>query len=335
MTTLDDLMAAGLRRHDVDAHGMGIHVAEMGDASGASPLVLFVHGFPESWYSWRHQLPAVAAGGFRAAAIDVRGYGSSEAPEAIDAYRLVDLAGDCVAVVEALGEQQAIIIGHDWGSPIAATAARLRPDVFRAVALLSVPYTPRSHARPTDLFRSMGGPDEIFYIDYFQEPGVAEAEISSDPEGWLRAFYLNASGDAPPPDPDARPRFFTESGGRLVDRLAPWTGPLGWLSDEDVAFYVGEFARAGFSGGLNRYRCVDHDWVDLRAWHEAPIIQPSLFIGGEKDGPTRLGAGSIARFGETLPGLRASVILPEVGHWMQQEDPEGTDTALLNFLVGL
>ena len=154
----------GLVCHDVDAHGIRIHVAEIGEG----PLVLFVHGFPESWYSWRNQLPAVAAAGYRAVAIDVRGYGSSEAPEAIDAYRLVDLAGDCVGVIEALGESEAVIVGHDWGSPIASTAALLRPDMFRAMALLSVPYTPRNEVRPSDFFQSLGGKD-VFYIDHFQD----------------------------------------------------------------------------------------------------------------------------------------------------------------------
>ncbi|HAZ56309.1 MAG TPA: epoxide hydrolase, partial [Acidimicrobiaceae bacterium] len=169
----------GLVRHDVDAHGTRIHVAEVGEG----PMVLFVHGFPESWYSWRHQLPAVAAAGYRAVAIDVRGYGSSECPSEVDAYRLVNLVGDCVGVVEALGEAGAVIVGHDWGSPIASTAALLRPEVFRAVALLSVAYTPPNEFRPTDVFRMMGG-DDTFYIEYFQEPGVAEAEIGTDPARW-------------------------------------------------------------------------------------------------------------------------------------------------------
>ena len=174
----------GLRRHDVDAHGMRIHVAEVGEG----PLVLFIHGFPESWYSWRHQLVALAAAGYRAAAIDVRGYGSSEAPEEVEAYRIIHLAGDCVGVVEALGESTAVIVGHDWGSPIAAAAARLRPDVFTAVALLSVTYEPRNEHRPSEVFRAIGG-DEEFYIEYFQEPGRAEAEIAEDPARWLEGFY--------------------------------------------------------------------------------------------------------------------------------------------------
>ena len=330
MGRLDDLMAAGLVRHDVDAHGTRVHVAEM----GAGPLVLFVHGFPESWYSWRNQLPAVAAAGYRAAAIDVRGYGSSETPEAIDAYRIIDLVGDCVGVVEALGEERAVIVGHDWGSPIAAATALLCPDVVRAVALLSVAYTPPNEARPTDVFRMMGG-DNTFYIEYFQAPGVAEAEIAADPARWLEGFSYSASGDAPPSGPDEPPGFVVTAGGRLDDRFQYPDGPLAWQDADDRSFYVGEFSRAGFSGGLNRYRCVDRDWVDLRAWRGAAIRQPSLYIGGEKDGPTIWGAGSIARYGETLPGLHASVILPAIGHWIQQEAPEATNAALLDFLGAL
>ena len=320
----------GLRRHDVDAFGTRIHVAEVGEG----PIVLFVHGFPESWYSWRHQLPAVAESGWRAVAIDVRGYGSSEAPEDIGAYRLVHLAGDCVGVIEALGETSAVIVGHDWGSPIASAAARLRADVFSAVALLSVTYDPRNEHRPSEVFRAMGGDDE-FYIEYFQEPGRAEAEIAVDPARWLEGFYFSASGDSPSLAEGEKPMGLVAQGGKLRDRMRFPDGPLDWMSANDLAFYVGEFARAGFTGGLNRYRCVDLDWADLRAWHGVPLRQPSLFIGGERDGPTLWGAGSIARYPQTLPNLHASVILPGVGHWMQQEDAAGVNAALLGFLASL
>ena len=320
----------GLRRHDVDAFGTRIHVAEVGEG----PMVLFVHGFPESWYSWRHQLPVVAAAGHRAGASDVRGYGASEVPEAVDAYRLVDLAADCVGVVEALGETTAVIVGHDWGSPIAAASARLRPDVFTAMALLSVTYDPRNEYRPTDIFRAMGGDDE-FYIEYFQQPGRAEAEIAVDPARWLAGFYYTASGDSPPTPEGGKPMGLVSPGGLLGDNFLYPAEPTAWMTADDLAFYVAEFARVGFSGGLNRYRCVDLDWIDLRAFHRAPIRQPSLYIGGERDGPTIWGAASIGRFPETLPNLHASVTLPGVGHWMQQEDADAVNTALLDFLGAL
>ncbi len=320
----------GLSRHDVDAFGTRIHVAEV----GSGPMVLFVHGFPESWYSWRHQLPVVAEAGMRAVALDVRGYGSSDAPDEIDAYRLVELVGDCVGVVEALGEETAVIVGHDWGSPIAAAAARLRPDVFTAVALLSVAYEPRSDLRPTDAFTMMGGDDE-FYIEYFQQPGRAEAEIDVDPERWLEGFYFTASGDCPPFGSDEKPMGLIAPGGQMNDSFRYPEKPPAWMTPDDLAFYAAEFGRSGFTGGLNRYRCVDLDWVDMRAWHGAPLTQPSLFIGGEKDGPTIWGAGSISRYPQTLPSLHASVILPGVGHWMQQEDASGVNSALLDFLGSL
>src|SRR5215207_10357129 len=180
----------------VVANGIRIHLVEQGEG----PLVLLVHGFPESWYSWRHQLPAIADAGYRAVAIDVRGYGRSSQPRAIDQYRMIAHVADNLGVVAALGEEQAVIVGHDWGSPIASTSALLRPDVFRALALLSVPYSPRGRTRPSEAFRRMGG-DEQFYIEYFQEPGRAEAEIEDDVRSWLLGFYIAASGDAiRPPD---------------------------------------------------------------------------------------------------------------------------------------
>lgn len=154
---------------------------------GAGPLVLLLHGFPESWYAWRHQLPALAAAGYRAVAVDVRGYGRSSRPPEADAYRMLELVEDNVAVVEALGESSAVLVGHDWGATIAATSALVRPEIFRAVGLLSVPYTPPGGPRPSEVFARLGG-DEEFYVSYFQEPGRAEAEIEPDVRGWLAGF---------------------------------------------------------------------------------------------------------------------------------------------------
>ena len=186
-----------MRHHTVDARGTRIHLVEEGDG----PVVLLVHGFPESWYSWRHQLPAIAEAGFRAVAIDVRGYGRSSKPPDIEAYGMLQHVADNVGVVEALGEETAIIVGHDWGSPIAAHSALLRPDVFTGVALLSVAYSPPGRRRPTESFAAMAAAfgDEEFYINYFQEPGRAEAEIEQDVRSWLLGFYVGASGDSIPP----------------------------------------------------------------------------------------------------------------------------------------
>lgn len=311
----------------VDVSGTRIHCVE----AGQGPLVLLVHGFPESWYSWRHQLPALAAAGYRAVAIDVRGYGRSSKPQPIDEYRMVRLVADNVGLVAALGESQAVIVGHDWGAPIAWTSTLLRPDVFRAVAGLSVPFSPPGPVRPLQAMRQMGG-DEEFYVEYFQEPGRAEAEIEADVRGWLRGFLFTASGDAPPPDPAVGTVATLAPGGQMRDRFADSGVLPAWLTDHDLDFYAGEFERSGFRGGLNRYRNVDRDWHDLAAWRGATIDVPSLFIGGDRDGPTVWGAPAIAAFDQTLPGLHRSLILEGCGHWTQQERPAEVNAALIDFL---
>ena len=321
-------MAPEAQSRVVQVEGGRIHLVEQ----GRGPLVLLVHGFPESWYSWRHQLPAIAGAGFRAVAVDVRGYGRSSKPTAIDEYRLVRHVADNVGVLDALGEASAVVVGHDWGAPIAWTSALLRPDRFRALAILSVPYASPSPTRPTDAFRRLGG-DEEFYISYFQEPGRAEAEIEEDVRGWLRGFYISASGDAPPPTDGTMATV--RPGGKLKDRFATPEQLPSWLTEADLDFYVGEFERTGFTGPLNRYRCVDLDWRDLAAFSRQPITVPTLFVGGELDGPTIWGAGAIARFGETLPQLRGSHILSGSGHWVQQERAEEVNNLLLDFLGGL
>jgi pimeloyl-ACP methyl ester carboxylesterase len=318
-----------VRDHVVAANGIRIHVVEQGEG----PIVLLVHGFPESWYSWRRQLPALAGAGYRAVAIDVRGYGRSSKPSPIEAYRMLAHVADNLGVVAALGEETAIVVGHDWGSPIAAACALLRPDVFGAVALLSVPYTPPGRTRPTEAFRRMGG-DEEFYINYFQQPGRAESEIEEDVRSWLLGFYFAASGDAVRPS-EGGTIATVPPGGRLRDRFAIPAQVPAWLGDADLEVYVGEFERSGFAGGLNRYRNVDRDWEDLAAWRGQPIEVPSLFIGGDRDGPTLWGASSIARFEETLPVLRGSHILKGCGHWTQQERPTDVNELLVSFLRSL
>ncbi|MFH8892783.1 alpha/beta fold hydrolase [Streptomyces sp. NPDC054904] len=307
-----------------------IHVVER----GAGPLVLLVHGFPESWYSWRHQMPVLAAAGYRVAAIDVRGYGRSSKPGDREAYRMLELVEDNVAVVHALGERSAVIIGHDWGSAIAANSALTRPDVFRAVGMLSVPYAPRGGPRPSEVFASMGG-DEEFYISYFQEPGRAEAEIEPDVRGWLAGFYAAMSaGTQPAPDAPS-PHFVSRGQGeRLRDRFPSDRLPA-WLGEDDLDVYSGEFERTGMSGGLNRYRNMDRDWKDLADFDGAPITQPSLFIGGDLDASTTWLTDAIRAFPTTLPGLLSSRILDDCGHWIQQEHPTEVNRLLTDWLASL
>ncbi|MEW1684549.1 alpha/beta hydrolase [Streptomyces sp. T12] len=305
-----------------------LHLVEQ----GSGPLVLLVHGFPESWYSWRHQLPALAAAGYRAVAVDVRGYGRSSRPAATDAFRMRELVADAVAVVDALGERTAVVVGHDWGSAVAANAALIRPDVVRAVAMLSVPYAPRGGPKPSTVFASVGG-DEEFYVSYFQEPGRAEAEIEPDVRGWLAGFYAALSGDTMP-GPGAPPPHFVGPGGTLRERFPADRLPA-WLEETDLDVFAGEFERTGTRGALARYRNLDRDWEDLAEYDGAPLTQPSLFIGGGLDASTTWMADAIAAFPLTLPGLVSSHILDGCGHWLQQERPEETNRLLTDWLAAL
>lgn len=320
-------LTAGLRHRTVEAPAGRLHLVEQ----GTGPLVLLVHGFPESWYSWRRQLPALAAAGYRAVALDVRGYGRSSRPAAADAYRMLDLVEDNVAVVRALGEESAVVVGHDWGSSIAAASALLHPEVFRAVALLSVPYAPPGGPRPTDVFGRIGGPGQEFYVSYFQEPGRAEAEMEPDVRGWLAGFYAALSADTMPAADEPDPHFVAREGGRLRDRFPVGVLPA-WLSEDDLDVYAGEFERTGMTGALNRYRSMDRDWEDLARYEGAPIRQPSLFIGGAADASTTWMADAIDAFPETLPALTASHLLDGCGHWIQQERPDEVNRLLTGWL---
>ncbi len=323
-------LVPGTTSRCVDVDGTRIHLVE----AGTGPVVLLVHGFPKSWYSWRHQLTSLSRAGYHAVAIDVRGYGRSSAPLDVEEYRMVRLVADNVGLVSALGEDSAVIVGHDWGAPIAWTSALLRPDVFRAVAGLSVPYAPPSDVAPLVRMREMAGEEE-FYIEYFQQPGRAEAEIEADVRSWLLGFYHTASGDAPSPDPAVGTIATIAPGGRMRDRMAFPDEMPSWMSERDLDVYVGEFERTGVRGGLNRYRNVQRDHEDLAAFRGRPIEVPSLFVGGRRDGPTIMGAAAIAAFDETLPRLHRSTILDGCGHWTQQERPAEVDAELLDFLSSL
>jgi pimeloyl-ACP methyl ester carboxylesterase len=308
-------------------NGIRMRVAE----AGRGPLVVFCHGWPESWYSWRHQIEAVAAAGYRGVAPDMRGYGDTEAPQAIADYTILHLVGDIVELVHALGETQAVVVGHDWGAPVAWHCALLRPDLFRAVAGMSVPYTPPGR---TDLLSSLDkGGIKTFYMQYFQTPGVAEAELQRNVRESLRRVYYSASGEGP------AGKGFTvlEPGKGLLDNTVdPKTLPA-WLSEADLDHYTAEFERAGFRGGLNWYRNLRRNWELTTAWRGCPIRQPSLFIAGERDGVLRFPASKaqVEAFSKTLPGLRGTHILPGAGHWVQRERAPQVSALLVEFLRGL
>lgn len=312
----------------LEANGVRIHVAEAGDG----PLVLLCHGFPESWYSWRWQLRALAEAGYRAVAPDMRGYGRTDRPEAIEAYTLLHLVGDMVALVPALGAKDAVIVGHDWGAPVAWTAALLRPDVFRAVAGLSVPFLRRGLGLTTAMMPRTDTAQ--FYMLYFQEPGVAEAEFERDPRATLRALLFGGSGDAPPRQNDGPRGMVPRDGGFLSRRAAPDRLPA-WLTEADVDVYAAEFARTGFRGGLNWYRNIDLDFALMAPFDRLKVTVPALYIAGDRDMVVAFAGAGIQGMKAFVPQLRETIMLPGCGHWTQQERPEEVNAALIAFLRGL
>jgi len=321
-----------IRHRQLQVGGLSMHVAEAGEG----PLVLLCHGFPECWYSWRHQLTALAAAGYRAVAPDMRGYGRTDAPEAVEAYTILHLVGDLTGLLDQLGERQAVVVGHDWGSLVAWNAALLRPDRFRAVVGMSVPFMPRLPMKPTTMMKSMAG-DRFLYILYFQEPGVAEAELDADPRAFLRAILYTASGDAPP---EQLRQLDLPKTAKFMDGLLRPEALPAWLGEGDLEVYVAEFERTGFRGGLSWYRNLDRNWELLAPFADLRVKVPALFVGGLRDavvtGPQLEGESPAVKM---LPSfcedLRGKVLLEGVGHWNQQEAPEETNAALLEFLKGL
>ncbi|MBU3066275.1 alpha/beta hydrolase [Nocardia sp. NEAU-G5] len=307
----------------ITVNGLSMHVAE----AGSGPLVLLLHGFPELWYSWRHQLPALAAAGYHAVAPDLRGHGRTEAPPRLEDYGMTEHVADAVGLLDALGESTAVVVGHDWGANTAWAAAEMHPDRFSAVAALSVPYRPRTpHPLPTVL-RAQAG-ERFNWMLYFQEPGVAEAAFSADVTRTLRLVMYGLSGNAG----DLGVRLLTglpRNAVLLNEIPEPTTLPT-WLTDADLAYYVGEYERTGFTGGLNRYRNADRDWHLLPQLGTGTITQPSLFIGGALDTAVRFTDPTGMR--ERVPNLTDPVVLADTGHWIQQERPEEVNEALLDFL---
>ena len=299
-----------------------MHLAER----GAGPLVLLCHGFPEGWYSWRDQLAALAVAGYHAVAPDMRGYGRTEAPPEISSYTIMDIVGDMVGLVGALGESKAVIVGHDWGANIAWHAALFRPDMFPAVAALSVPFRLRGPAPPLDMLRRAGLLTHYWF--HFQEPGVAEAEFERDPRTALRRVLYSISGDAPR---ETRELTLHPGHGWLANTLDPQRLP-DWFTNADLDHMAAEFSRSGFRGGLNWYRCIDRSWEES-AGGEDRIQQPALMITAERDVVLR--PEMAAGMKEFVPNLRKTVLIKGSGHWTQQEKPAEVNAALLEFLADL
>jgi pimeloyl-ACP methyl ester carboxylesterase len=306
----------------LQSNGIGMHLAE----AGSGPLVVLLHGFPELWYSWRHQLPVLAAAGYHAVAPDLRGYGGSDASAADEGYAPSNLAADIVGLLDALGAETAVLVGHDWGANIAWACAELFPERVAGLVALSVPYRPRPPAPPSEVLRQFlpeGATPSAYPL------GVTEAELEADPRRSLRRFLYALSGDAPP---DLVPRLFREralTGGVLDSMPEPEVLP-GWLGELDLDAYARAYARTGFWGPLGVYRNQDRDWHGHPEIGTAGVQQPALFIGGRRD-PAVL-FGKLEPMEAAVPNLRRIVLLPDCGHWTQQERPGDVNDELLDFL---
>jgi pimeloyl-ACP methyl ester carboxylesterase len=293
----------------VAVNGVELNVLE----DGAGPPVVLCHGFPELAYSWRKQVPALVRAGYRAVVPDMRGYGKSSAPGAIEDYDIVALCGDMCGLLDALGEEAAIFVGHDWGAIVTWNLAILHPERVRAVAGLSVPFVPRPPAPPIPILRARLGED--FYLVWFQPPGVADAVLAAD----VRATFLNAL---------TRATVTSSVWGAKDERRLP-----SWLSEEELAVYVEAFQRTGFTGPLNWYRNMDRNWELTERVAGRRVEQPAMFLTGERDPVRKFSPG------ETMAGwltdMRANIVVPGAGHWVQQQAPQAVNEALLDFLAGL
>lgn len=305
----------------------GVQLRTLEGGRPGDPLVVLAHGFPELAYSWRHQIPALAAAGYHVLAPDQRGYGESSRPDAVDDYSIAALTGDLIGLLDHAGAERAAFVGHDWGAIVTWNMPLLYPDRVAAVAGLSGPPVPRSRKPPTTIWRKIFG-DNFFYILYFQEPGVADADLGRDPATTMRRALagrptrkeLAASMQRPGPE-------------GYVERLPEPEGLPAWLSQDELDYYIGEFSRTGFTGALNWYRCFDRNWELTANTPATTITVPSLFIAGADD-PV-LSFTRTDRYAEVISGPYRELIIAGAGHWIQQERPDEVNQALLDLLSGL
>ncbi|UMB70170.1 alpha/beta fold hydrolase [Mycobacterium paraterrae] len=308
----------------IASNGVHLHTLEAGEVG--APVVILAHGFPETSYSWRHQIPALAAAGYHVLAPDQRGYGRTTSPKDVAAYNIADLSADLVGLLDDVGADKAVFVGHDWGSSVVWSSAQLHPDRVAAVIGMSVPPVPRSQVPPTQAFRSIFG-DSFFYMLYFQEPGVADAELDSDPR---RTIIRMLNGLTRSDDAAAGLRLIEPGLAGFIERLPDTDSPPNWITADEVDRYVAEFTRTGFTGGLNWYRNLDRNW-ELMADPPADTIEvPAMFIGGTAD-PV-LSFMRLDRAPEVVIGRYREVLIDGAGHWLQQEKPEQVNELLLDFL---
>jgi pimeloyl-ACP methyl ester carboxylesterase len=316
-----------ITHRQIESNGISMHVAEAGEGFP----VLFSHGFPELWYSWRHQLEALAAAGFRAIAPDQRGFGGTDAPQAVDAYTIHHLVGDLTGLLDALGIEKAVVVGHDWGGIVAWHAALLAPHRVERVVGINTPYFPRFPMRPTDMMRAMAQ-GHFHYVLYFQTPGVAERELDADVRRTLRGFMQPIDRARLDELLTQGPQALGPATGGLLDRL-PDAPPGDFLSPDDFEVFAAAFEKTGFRGGLNWYRNFDRNWETTAYLAGATIQQPALMITAELDPVLRpeMAAGMTA----WVPNLRTTHLVKDCGHWTQQEKPAEVNRVLIDFLRDL
>ena len=313
------------RERTVEVNGVRLRLLEAGPAGG--PLVVLTHGFPELAYSWRHQIPALAGAGYRVVAPDQRGYGGSSRPDRIADYAIDALCADVVGLIDQAGAERAAVVGHDWGAVVAWSVPLLHPDRVSAVAGLAVPPVPRPLTPPTEAFRRIFG-DNFFYILYFQEPGVADAEMDADPH---RALLRMLGGMRAPRDDAEAMRMLTPGPEGFIERLAEPESLPAWLSEAELDHYVSEFSRTGFTGALNWYRNFESNWLIMGNPCAETISVPALFVGGTDDPVLKFTKTNRAH--EVVRGPYREVMLDGAGHWIQQERPDEVNAELLAFLT--
>jgi pimeloyl-ACP methyl ester carboxylesterase len=311
----------------IETNGVQLHTVEAGESG--TPVVVLAHGFPELAYSWRHQIPALAAAGYHVLAPDQRGYGRSTRPADIADYNVGDLSADLIGLLDDVGAEKAVFIGHDWGAQVAWGSAQLHPDRVAAVVGLSVPPVPRAQVPPTQSFRAIFG-DNFFYMLYFQQPGVADAELDADPAKTLRRVIF---GQAAPGDQAAAMRMLRPGPAGLIERIPEPDGLPSWISADELDHYVAEFSRTGFTGGLNWYRNMDRNWEIQGNLTSAAITMPAMFIAGTDD--LVLGFMRPDRAKEVITGPYREELIDGAGHWLQQECPDQINELLLDFLSSL
>ena len=330
-------MVSHIEHLQIRAGGVELHLASQGEG----PLVLMCHGFPGLWYSWRHQMPALAQAGFRAVALDMRGYGRSSRPLSSDQYGFDSTSEDVLAVLDHFGEKQAVLFGHDFGANLAWHMAAHHPDRIRAIAPLCVPYemplAGGSDVLPSQLYAAIAE-NHFFHMHYYQEVGVAEAScIGREREFLTKLFWaLSAEGEL------LNWENFPMEGTCYIDVLAeaPSAPPWPWLSVGDMDYYVNEYLAAGpelaFIGGINSYRAMDRNWKMFRDTAHAAVTVPTLFVGGAEDPVVKLGSEEdFTRMQQRVKDLRGMELLPGAGHFIQQEQPEALNRLLLQFLHSL